>query len=245
MKWYKHDPSAALAGMMGLTVEERGAYYTLIDVFYDRDGHVPDDDWLMSRILGCNPRTWRRLKLALFQKHKVTVEAGNLVPNRGRSTLIEAKEFAEHQRNRARMRWERVEKVNKNNEAAMPITTTTTTTKKEVIFPAVAGSSSTLSSSEDPLKKKGVGRPPAVFECGVIRLTQKGLDDWRVAYPHLDLEAELYGLAAWAGREPNWFPAISGALAKRNREMKVNLEQARHQSAAKEPANDLQSVLNR
>jgi uncharacterized protein YdaU (DUF1376 family) len=121
MKWYKHDPNAALAGMMGLTVEERGAYYTLIDVFYERDGHVPDDDYLMSRILGCNPRTWRRLKLALFQKQKVTVTDGLLVPNRGEYTLNEARMFSERQANRARTRWERTGKVNKNNNPAMPL----------------------------------------------------------------------------------------------------------------------------
>jgi hypothetical protein len=120
MKWYKHDPSAALAGMIGLTIEERGAYYTLIDAFYDRDGHVPDDDWLMARILGCNPRTWRRLKLALFQKQKVTVTDGELIPNRGLSTITEAAMFSERQRNRVRTRWERVKKTNKNNDPPIP-----------------------------------------------------------------------------------------------------------------------------
>lgn len=99
---------------------------------------------------------------------------------------------------------------------------------------------------QEEKKTRPNGRAPIVFERGVIRLTQKGMDDWRVAFPHLDLEGELYALADWAGREPNWFPAVSGALNKRNREMKVKLEQARHQNgAAKEPANDLNSILNR
>jgi uncharacterized protein YdaU (DUF1376 family) len=134
MKWYKHDPSAALAGMAGLTVEERGAYYTVIDAFYDRDGHLPDDDYLVSRILGCNPRTWRKLKISLFQKQKITVNSlGNLVPNRGEHTLNEARMFSETQANRARKRWEQPEKHNESNSSSMPLlayanTTTTTTT---------------------------------------------------------------------------------------------------------------------
>ena len=69
MKWYKRDPNAALAGMAGLTLEECGAYNLVIDAYYARDGHLPDDDYLVSRILHCDPRCWRRLKL-LFSKSR-------------------------------------------------------------------------------------------------------------------------------------------------------------------------------
>ena len=83
MKWYRHDPSAALAGMMGLTLEERGAYYTLIDLLYDRAPHSDVNDELVIDALAIDPRVWRRVKARLIHKGKVHVdENGNLMANR-------------------------------------------------------------------------------------------------------------------------------------------------------------------
>jgi hypothetical protein len=70
-----------------------------------------------------------------------------------------------------------------------------------------------------------------VFESGVIRLSKKHFDKWCDAYSNLDLKAELMGLTQWAGQQPDWFFAVSGALAKRNREQAIRLAEAR----AKQP----------
>lgn len=59
------------------------------------------------------------------------------------------------------------------------------------------------------------------FESGVIRLNQKDFDEWTLAFSHLDLRAELLSLSEWAANQPKWFHAVSGALAKRNREQKT------------------------
>jgi len=40
VRWYKRDPNAALTGMAGLTLEERGAYNTILDLIYANDGAV-------------------------------------------------------------------------------------------------------------------------------------------------------------------------------------------------------------
>lgn len=62
------------------------------------------------------------------------------------------------------------------------------------------------------------------FESGIIRLTEKDFNQWKSAFSHLDLAAELLGLSKWASEQGlNWFPALSGALAKRNREAKARL----------------------
>lgn len=58
------------------------------------------------------------------------------------------------------------------------------------------------------------------FEDGVIRLNQVDFEKWRDAFPNIDLKAELLGLSAWASTQSNWFHAVKGALAKRNREHK-------------------------
>ena len=60
-----------------------------------------------------------------------------------------------------------------------------------------------------------------VFESGAIHLIQKDFDQWKQAFSHLDLEAELLALSEWAAKQPNWFFAVSSALAKRNRELKL------------------------
>jgi hypothetical protein len=65
------------------------------------------------------------------------------------------------------------------------------------------------------------------FESGVIRLSRKDFEKWKDAFQRLDLKAELLALTSWAGQQGgNWFFAVSGALAKRNREQKAKLAQA-------------------
>jgi uncharacterized protein YdaU (DUF1376 family) len=67
-----------------------------------------------------------------------------------------------------------------------------------------------------------------VFESGIIRLNEKSFNDWKDAFSHLDLKAELTGLTSWADQQGNrWFFAVSGALAKRNREMMTAAQQAK------------------
>ena len=63
-----------------------------------------------------------------------------------------------------------------------------------------------------------------VFESGVIRLTASDFDKWEKSFSYLDLRAELIGLTQWASEQEKWLFAISGALAKRNREAKLALE---------------------
>lgn len=88
MKWYPHDPSAALAGMIGLTVEERGAYYTLMDLQYARAPHNDVTDELVEKALAVRPQVWRRLKAALMAKGKVHETDGKLSANRVAAELM-------------------------------------------------------------------------------------------------------------------------------------------------------------
>jgi hypothetical protein len=81
--------------------------------------------------------------------------------------------------------------------------------------------------NEDAAIAAPTGRVYA-FEQGIIRLTASDFSKWEKAYSHLDLAAELTGLAKWAGEQgPNWFFAVSGALTKRNRDLKKQFDLAR------------------
>jgi len=76
--WYKRYPSAALNGMMELTLEERGAYNTVLDLMYARDGDLPDDDRFVAGWLRVDVRVWRRIKATLIARGKLAVEDGVL-----------------------------------------------------------------------------------------------------------------------------------------------------------------------
>ena len=82
MKWYKRDPSAALAGMIGLTVEERGAYNAVIDLAYARAPHGDVTDALVIAALAIRPQMWRRLKARLIALGKIRELDGKLLANR-------------------------------------------------------------------------------------------------------------------------------------------------------------------
>lgn len=81
LSWYKRDPNAALAGMMELSLEERGAYNTVLDLIYSRDGDLPDDERFIAGWLRVDVRVWKRIRQRLVDLGKLYVESG-LIRNR-------------------------------------------------------------------------------------------------------------------------------------------------------------------
>jgi uncharacterized protein YdaU (DUF1376 family) len=73
--------------MIGLTVEERGAYYTLMDLQYARAPHNNVTDDLVIKALAIRPQVWRRLKVGLIAKGKVHETGGKLTANRVETEL--------------------------------------------------------------------------------------------------------------------------------------------------------------
>lgn len=71
------------------------------------------------------------------------------------------------------------------------------------------------------------------FSANFIRLTSSDLAKWQKAFPHIGLEAELWSLDEWAGTKGSkWFVAVSGALAKKEREavQRVNAAKANREA---------------
>ena len=64
MKWYLRDPNAALTGMASLTLEERGAYNTVLDLIYAHDGAVDDNDRFLAGWCRVDIRVWKRIQRA-------------------------------------------------------------------------------------------------------------------------------------------------------------------------------------
>ena len=71
LRWYKRDPRAALSGMMELTLEERGAYNTILDLIYIHDGSIEDNPRLIAAWLNVDVRVWKRIRQRLLTLNKL------------------------------------------------------------------------------------------------------------------------------------------------------------------------------
>lgn len=79
IQWYPRDPASELEAAAQLTLEERGALGTVIDLIYARANDLRDDDRFIAGHCGCDVRVWRRIKarlLALGRLYVKTDEAG-------------------------------------------------------------------------------------------------------------------------------------------------------------------------
>lgn len=80
--WFKFYPSDWLNGTRGLSLEERGAYMTLLALMYDQQGAIPDDERWMCGALDCDVRVWRRLRDKLCRYGKITPNTDGFLVNR-------------------------------------------------------------------------------------------------------------------------------------------------------------------
>jgi hypothetical protein len=78
LRWYKRYPRDFLEGTRGLTLEEAGAYSKVLDLIYDNDNRLADDDAFIAGNISCQVRVWRRLRGRLIQLNKLYVEGGLL-----------------------------------------------------------------------------------------------------------------------------------------------------------------------
>lgn len=121
--YHKRYHSDALAGFMSLNLEERGAYQTLLDMIYDRGGPIQDNERLIAGYMGCTVRKWRSLRDDLIAKGKIQLTDNGEITNLRAEKEIEnqlktSRKHAENGSNGGRVRAEKSEKPNKNNQGA-------------------------------------------------------------------------------------------------------------------------------
>lgn len=155
LRWYKRDPVAALEGMSDLTLEEKGAYNTVLDLIYARDGKVDDDDRFIAGWLRCDVRVWRRIKSTLVDKGKLYLEQGSIrnsradaEVSRGLSLVASASEAG-----KASARSRKVDDNKPNDLAATPVETTVPTN-------STTTSTSTPELRSGPRAKRARARAP-------------------------------------------------------------------------------------
>lgn len=93
--WHKRYHGDALTGFMSLSLEERGAFQTLLDLIYDRGGPIVDNDRLLAGYLGVSLRKWASLRDMLISKGKIAVEDGHITNARA---ILELKKSAKTSR---------------------------------------------------------------------------------------------------------------------------------------------------
>jgi uncharacterized protein YdaU (DUF1376 family) len=71
MDWHPRYHRAALDGMERMTLAERGAYTTLLDMIYDRAGPVPDEDRMLAGIMLVSVRAWKAMRARLIELGKI------------------------------------------------------------------------------------------------------------------------------------------------------------------------------
>lgn len=81
LPYHKRYHSDALAGMLPLTLEERGAYNTLLDLIYDRGGPLIDNERLLAGYMNCSVRKWRQLRADLLEKGKIAINRDGQIAN--------------------------------------------------------------------------------------------------------------------------------------------------------------------
>lgn len=189
-----------------LSAAEHGGYLLLI-MHYWQTGGLPKEDGPLARIACMSPVEWKKTRPAIapffgtdWSSHKrIDIE------------LAKAKEISSKRSASAQQRYIKSNAIASANA-------------EQKDTHAGAGLPSPSQSKEG-----GADAPPPqyFFESGVIRLVEPDFKKWQDAFKNLDLKAELIGLTEWAAQQESWFFAVSGALAKRNRELRIRVEQVK------------------
>lgn len=121
--WHRRFHSDALAGMLSLTLEERGAYQTVLDLIYDRGGPIADNERLLAGYMNVSLRKWRTLRASLINKGKISADDGVLTNRRAEKEIENgvktARKLAENGAKGGRKKAENAKNGNENSETGL------------------------------------------------------------------------------------------------------------------------------
>ena len=86
-----------ISGTLGMSTELEGAYIRFLTRLYDRGRAFPDDDRLMSTVMGLSLRVWKRVKEALVDLGKIFIFRGCLTNERFEKERIKRAEMLRKQ----------------------------------------------------------------------------------------------------------------------------------------------------
>jgi len=112
--WYKRFPSDFIAGTMQLTFEQKGAYAIVLDLIYDNDGRLPENDRWIAGVLGLSTRKWNQIKEALIEAGKLFRDDGYLRNKRADKQLENDETTRDKLRENGRKGGEKTQKKTNN-----------------------------------------------------------------------------------------------------------------------------------
>jgi uncharacterized protein YdaU (DUF1376 family) len=137
LPWYRRFPDNFIAGTVGLTLEEKGAYSLVLDLMYVRGGPVPDEPRYIAGVCNCSVRKWNAIRQRLLDLGKIQVVDGYLTNHRAEEEIeIAGKISREASENGAKGGIKSAEiraKVKKNNalaQAGLKLSTSTANKKE-------------------------------------------------------------------------------------------------------------------
>lgn len=204
-----------LADTNHLNAAETGAYIRLIMHYWSNDG-LPTDETSLCRISRVHPPHWNRIR------SKIAPFFGNPIPG---GSWIQKRIDLELSKSAKISNVRKAAALQKHSKSTSNVVVLHTQSQSQ--------SHAKLDSSDSLRRESSESHVSYFFEEGVIRLTEADYNKWVKAFPLLSLQAELIALAPWAAKQPNWYMAISGALAKRQREAHGKATPMQHYPNAK------------
>lgn len=120
--WYRRFPDNFIAGTVGLTLEEKGAYSLVLDLMYVRGGPVPDEPRYIAGVCNCSVRKWNAIRERLISLGKIHAVNGYLTNERAEKEIEnaakDAEERAENGSKGGNKSAENRSRVSKNNNLA-------------------------------------------------------------------------------------------------------------------------------
>lgn len=255
LPWFRCFPSALLGAIAGMEADEGFVFITVLMRIYETGGPVSETARTLSRRTGLNDRKVTSALSRLFASGKLVKLDGDRIDapstheelawqgDRKREQSSAGKSSAAKRSNKTEKEREldggEKPQENQQNEA----------TRVERPFNHI---DKDLEEEKEKKKKEeetaGAGHrhhQVYAFEAGIIRLVETDLARWVKAYSNINVEAELHSLSDWAGKQPDWFHAVKGALGKRDREAMLAKEKIRAEAAAGAKTAASQSFLTR
>lgn len=116
--WYRRFPDNFIAGTVGLTLEEKGAYSLVLDLMYVRGGPVPDEPRYIAGVCNCSVRKWNAIRARLIELGKIHAADGFLSNDRAEKEIEnaakDARELAENGAKGGNKAAENAREANKN-----------------------------------------------------------------------------------------------------------------------------------
>lgn len=246
--WHKRYHEKAINGYMGLSLELRGAYTTILDLLYDRGEPLVDNERLIAGYLNCSLRKYRSLRDELLEMGKLVRNENGTITNKRFEKERENVTKTSRTRSKAGIKGgkksgEVRKKTNKNKEGHEANASANTEANAKLYRDRSRveeiDSSEKISSSESHTGTERIIPTSGAyaFDGKVIKLNKTDFDRWKTTFTGIsDFEAELVARDDFLSSLPeherkNWFHSTSAFFRNKHNQILAANADVRQQQA--------------